>query len=141
MNKKQYEKIKYLIISSILVVFLIQKTFVYLNERKENNEIVFYSLPSTTQSESENTAAAQDTDEIETREIKEEAEQHIEKININTADSEELQKLKGIGPSIAERIISFRTSYGDYVTIEEIMEVKGIGEKTFEKIKEYICVK
>ena len=141
MNKKQYEKIKYLIISSILVVFLIQKTFVYLNERKENNEIVFYSLPSTTQSESENTAAAQDTDEIETREIKEEAEQHIEKININTADSEELQKLKGIGPSIAERIISYRTSYGDYVTIEEIMEVKGIGEKTFEKIKEYICVK
>ena len=113
----------------------------YLNERKENNEIVFYSLPSTTQSESENTAAAQDTDEIETREIKEEAEQHIEKININTADSEELQKLKGIGPSIAERIISYRTSYGDYVTIEEIMEVKGIGEKTFEKIKEYICVK
>lgn len=141
MNKKQYEKIKYLIISSVLVVFLIQKSFVYLNERKENNEIVFYSLPSTTQSESENSAAVQDDDEIETREIKEDTEQHIEKININTADSEELQKLKGIGPSIAERIINYRTSYGDYVTIEEIMEVKGIGEKTFEKIKEYICVK
>ena len=141
MNKKQYEKIKYLIISSILVVFLIQKSFVYLNERKENNEIVFYSLPSTTQSEADNTAAVQDDDEIETREIKEDTEQHIEKININTADSEELQKLKGIGPSIAERIINYRTSYGDYVTIEEIMEVKGIGEKTFEKIKEYICVK
>ena len=63
------------------------------------------------------------------------------KININRASVEELQKLKGIGPSTAKSIILYREEYGAFSEIEEIMNVKRIGEKTFAKIKEQITVK
>ena len=61
--------------------------------------------------------------------------------NINRASAEELQKLKGIGPSTAKSIILYREEYGAFSEIEEIMNVKRIGEKTFAKIKEQITVK
>ena len=60
------------------------------------------------------------------------------KININTASVEELQTLKGIGPATAKSIILYREEYGAFSAIEEIMNVKRIGEKTFAKIKERI---
>lgn len=63
-----------------------------------------------------------------------------EKININTASAEELQSLKGIGPSTAGSIIAYREEYGGFSSIEEIMNVKRIGEKTFAKIKDRISV-
>ena len=62
------------------------------------------------------------------------------KININTASVEELQTLKGIGPATAKSIILYREEYGAFSAIEEIMNVKRIGEKTFAKIKERITV-
>ena len=62
------------------------------------------------------------------------------KININTASVEELQTLKGIGPATAKSIILYREEYGVFSAIEEIMNVKRIGEKTFAKIKERITV-
>ncbi len=61
-------------------------------------------------------------------------------ININTASAEELKALKRVGNAIAERIIEYRESHGGFSSIEEIMNVKGIGEKTFEEIKDRICV-
>ncbi len=61
-------------------------------------------------------------------------------ININTAASEQLQLLNGIGPSKAQNIIDYRDNYGPFLTIEQIMNVSGIGSATFEKIKEHICV-
>lgn len=62
-------------------------------------------------------------------------------ININKADKEELSKLPDIGPAMAERIIKYRTKYGDFEVIEDIMKVSGIGDKTFQNIKSQICVK
>ena len=62
------------------------------------------------------------------------------KININTATEEELESLKGIGPATAKNIISYREEYGGFSSIEEIKNVKRIGDKIFEKIKEDICV-
>ena len=62
------------------------------------------------------------------------------KIDLNTASSEELQTLKGIGPTKAQAIIDYRNRYGGFTCIEEITEVKGIGEKTFEKIRDQIYI-
>ena len=61
-------------------------------------------------------------------------------VNLNTADSEELQTLKGIGPSKAAAIIEYRSSYGTFLAPEEIMEVPGIGEGIYAKIKDSICI-
>lgn len=64
-----------------------------------------------------------------------------EKININTATQKELQKLTGIGESIALRIINYRKENGKFNTIEDIKNVSGIGENKFNKIKNDIIVK
>ena len=61
-------------------------------------------------------------------------------ININTASKEELMSLPGIGDTIAERIITYREENGSFDSIEEIMEVSGIGEKKFEAIKDFITI-
>ena len=61
-------------------------------------------------------------------------------ININTATSEELQTLKGIGPKTADKIIEYRQNNGAFKTIEDIQNVRGIGAKTFEKLKSRLKV-
>ena len=61
-------------------------------------------------------------------------------ININTATSEELQSLSGIGQAKAEAIIAYREDNGDFTSIEDITNVSGIGESTYEKIKDQITV-
>lgn len=61
-------------------------------------------------------------------------------ININTADEKELQKIRGVGPVIAGRIVEYRTNNGAFQSIEEIKKVRGIGEKTFEKMRDSITV-
>lgn len=61
-------------------------------------------------------------------------------ININTADKDELTKLRGVGPVIADRILEYRQNNGAFETIEDIKKVKGIGPKTFEKMKDSITV-
>ena len=63
-----------------------------------------------------------------------------EKININTASIEELQKLNGIGLTKAESIIDYRNKNGNFKTIEDIKNVTGIGEAAFEKIKDNITI-
>ena len=62
------------------------------------------------------------------------------KININTATAEELDELPGVGPAIAAKIIAYRESNGNFRSPEEIMNVSGIGEKTFAKMKDMITV-
>lgn len=62
------------------------------------------------------------------------------RVNINTADKEELMTLTGIGEQKAQAIITYRESSGGFKTIEELMQVEGIKEGTFEKIKEDITI-
>lgn len=62
------------------------------------------------------------------------------KININTASVSQLQRLDGIGPEKAKRIIRYREQYGRFEVIEDIMKVEGIGRKTFEKFKDNIII-
>lgn len=62
------------------------------------------------------------------------------KININTADLSQLQTLNGVGPSTAQKIIDYRNANGKFKAIEDIKKVSGIGDKTYEKFKDQICV-
>ena len=65
----------------------------------------------------------------------------IELININKATQEELEKLSGVGASLAEKIIDYRNKNGKFSNIEDIKNVSGIGESKFNSIKDFICVK
>lgn len=62
------------------------------------------------------------------------------RININTADSSTLQEIPGVGPATAEKIIAYREENGKFSKIEDIQNVSGIGNKTFEKMKDKITV-
>lgn len=62
------------------------------------------------------------------------------KININQADSTTLQEIPGIGPATADKIIQYREANGRFQSIEDLKNVSGIGDKTFEKMKDNICV-
>lgn len=59
-------------------------------------------------------------------------------VNINTATTEQLQLLPRIGPSTAERIIQFRTSNGPFKRVDELLAVRGIGEKSLANLKPYV---
>ncbi len=61
-------------------------------------------------------------------------------ININTASLEELDSLPGVGPTTAQRIIDYRNTNGPFTTIDEIMDVSGIGPATYDEIKDLITV-
>lgn len=63
-----------------------------------------------------------------------------EKININTASAADLQKLNGIGEKRAEQIIAYREQNGDFKKIEDLMQVSGIGEKTFAALKDQLAI-
>ena len=62
------------------------------------------------------------------------------KIDLNTADAEELQALDGIGEVLARRIIARRESMGPYRTAEDLLEVEGIGQATLERFRHQICI-
>jgi competence protein ComEA len=63
-----------------------------------------------------------------------------EKVNINTATAEQLQTLPGIGPALAKAIIDHRTKNGKFGKIEELINVKGVGQKKFQKMKDRLVV-
>ena len=69
-----------------------------------------------------------------------EAEESSEKIHLNTASLEDLDTLQGIGPALAQRIIDYREEYGGFFRVEELKEVKGIGEVLFEQIRDSVTV-
>jgi comEA protein len=64
----------------------------------------------------------------------------LEKINLNSATAEQLQSIPGIGPATAKSILDYRAKVGKFNKIEEIINVKGIGEKKFQKIKDRLTV-
>jgi len=62
-------------------------------------------------------------------------------LNLNAATVDQLVTLPGIGPKTAERIVEYRTKSGGFKRIEDLMNVKGIGEKSFLKLKPLVMVK
>lgn len=76
------------------------------------------------------------TNEVHTRA----PEPKDEKININHADKEELDKLPGVGPAMAAKIIEYREANGSFRAIEDLKKVKGMGEAKFKKLKDKITI-
>jgi competence protein ComEA len=66
--------------------------------------------------------------------------QSSEKVNLNSATAEQLQTLPGVGPAMAKSILEYRTKVGKFSKIEELMNVKGIGEKRFQQMKERLTL-
>ena len=62
----------------------------------------------------------------------------VEKVNINTAEAKELEELPGIGETLAQRIVEYRKKNGPFTDPKELMNVKGIGEKTQSGLQDYI---
>lgn len=61
-------------------------------------------------------------------------------VNINTADAAALSLLPGVGPSTAGRILEFRTENGKFESLADLMLVRGIGERSFERMQPYLTV-
>jgi comEA protein len=64
----------------------------------------------------------------------------LKPININTANSEELQQVPGIGPVTAEKILQMRKSYGTFKSVDDLLSIRGIGKKRLEKMRKYLAV-
>ena len=61
-------------------------------------------------------------------------------VNVNTANSEQLQLVPGIGPTTADKILKMRKSYGPFKSVDDLRAIKGIGPKRLEKMRKYLTV-
>ena len=61
-------------------------------------------------------------------------------VNINTANSEELQQVPGIGPATAQKILQMRKSYGAFKSVDDLLAIRGLGEKRLDKMRRYLTV-
>jgi competence protein ComEA len=64
----------------------------------------------------------------------------LKPININTATSEELQQVPGIGPATAQKILQMRKSYGAFKSVDDLLAIRGLGQKRLEKMRKYLTV-
>ena len=62
-------------------------------------------------------------------------------VDVNTADASELERLPGVGPALARRIVDYRTARGRLQSPEELLQVKGIGPKTYDGFKDHVTTK
>lgn len=83
---------------------------------------------------------AENSQETEATSETESGENSTVKINLNTASKERLMDIPGVGEKRAEEIINYRESVGKFTKIEELKNIKGLGGKTFEKLKDYVEV-
>ena len=68
------------------------------------------------------------------------AKSAVEIIHLNQATAEQLQTLPGIGPSLSERIVLYRTEHGPFRTVDQLAEVKGVGQATLAKFRKQLTV-
>ena len=67
--------------------------------------------------------------------------QEARQVDLNAATAQELERLPDIGPSLAQRILQYRQAHGPFRRAEELLQVPGIGPKTYEALREHITVR
>lgn len=117
------KKLSFLILPAISVIFAVLIIFLIVNGYQFQNIV---TLPSVT---------SQDPTAYTTSQITQDG-----RININTASCETLTLLKGIGDTLAQRIVAYREEHGPFCQVSDLLKVNGIGETTLNNIIEYIAV-
>lgn len=107
-----------IIISLIILLFLVSYKF-FADIPKQDGNVITYTVNSVS---------------FESKEVA------PKQVNINTADEDMLCTLNGIGKTKAKAIIEYRNEHGNFSSVDELLNVNGIGEKTLENIKPYIIV-
>ncbi len=64
----------------------------------------------------------------------------LKPVNINTANSEALQQVPGIGPATAQKILQMRKSYGAFKSVDDLLAIRGLGQKRLDKMRKYLTV-
>ena len=115
------------IILILISVYLLGMNFYNKFDRVDD---IKEAVPQTAQTENSKTAEQED----------EELKSIQDKINLNVATESELRSIDGIGEKLAKRIIDKRENIGGYTSVEQLLEIEGIGENIFDKIKYYVTV-
>ena len=84
--------------------------------------------------------SAQEDKEMMDSETMDSKEMMMEKVNINTADMDQLMTIPGVGEETAKKIIDYRNSNGEFKTLDQLKSIPGIGEKKYEKMKDMLTM-
>ena len=109
----------------------------HIGRRMNRSPVHIYQITPSAESQTEALEEAQDEDEAVTEETEPGV---VFPLNINTATIPELDELPGIGPVLAQRIVDYRTTYGGYKAVEELLKVNGIGDAKLMEILDLITV-
>lgn len=156
LEKLQISKNERIIITSLLgvvlsvslITWLLKDRLNYSEENYSKIEEEFKRRSEEIKRDKEVQDAKYEGNEITEQNVKEKSESKIKEneviepviVNINTADIKELQKLKGIGFTFAKRIVDYRNENGKFESIDELLNVKGIGKKRLETLKEFVTL-
>ena len=111
----------------------------HIGRKMNRSPVHIYQITPAANSQPQALEEAEDADEEE--EVTEETETGVVfPLNINTATIPELDELPGIGPVLAQRIVDYRTTYGGYKAVEELLKVNGIGDAKLMEIIDLITV-
>ena len=128
------------IVSAAILLCVFSLGFFFGRNQANRNDTVVQVSRSTSDTQNELPESTFAKDAASDADVPEEAQQTGGKLDLNTATAEELTTLPGIGETIAQRIVDYRAVSGGFVTIEQLMEVNGIGEAKFEDLKDFITV-
>ena len=111
----------------------------HIGRKMNRSPVHIYQITPAANSQPEALGEAEDAEQVEA--VTEETEPAVVfPLNINTATIPELDELPGIGPVLAQRIVDYRTTYGGYKAVEELLKVNGIGDAKLMEIIDLITV-